>query len=159
MRAFLLLIVLLAALSARAAAPLTFEEVDTDGDGLISADEAANVEGLDFNAADGDNDGTLSVDEYDIALENLSPPDEEDSPINTDTAKLPESAAPASPDTNATDTAQPAAPTTAIPSSIQADVAKPVLPANPTPPSTTQADAAKPATPATSTTLPVTPKP
>ena len=80
MRAFLLLIVLLAALSARAAAPLTFEEVDTDGDGLISADEAANVEGLDFNAADGDNDGTLSVDEYDIAVESLPPTTESNAP-------------------------------------------------------------------------------
>ena len=70
MRALLLPILLLAALPAFAA-PLTFEEVDTDGDGLISADEAANVEGLDFNAADGDNDGTLSVDEYDIAIEKM----------------------------------------------------------------------------------------
>ncbi len=74
MRILMLPILLLSAFSAFAAAPLTFEEVDTDGDGLISADEAASVEGLDFNAADTDNDGTLSVDEYDIAVESLSPP-------------------------------------------------------------------------------------
>jgi len=75
MRALILPTLLLVTLPAFAT-PLTFEEVDTDGDGLISADEAANVEGLDFNVADGDNDGTLSVDEYDIAVENLSPPTE-----------------------------------------------------------------------------------
>ncbi len=56
-----------------ASAPLTFEEADTDGDGLISADEAASVEGLDFDAADTDSDGTLTVDEYEIAVKNLSP--------------------------------------------------------------------------------------
>ena len=59
------------------AAPMTFEEVDTDGDGLISAAEAASVEGLDFETADADADGTLSTDEYNIALETLSPPDAE----------------------------------------------------------------------------------
>jgi len=56
-----------------ASAPLTFEEADTDGDGLISADEAASVEGLDFDTADTDSDGTLTVDEYEIAVKNLSP--------------------------------------------------------------------------------------
>ena len=59
------------------AAPMTFEEVDTDGDGLISAAEAASVEGLDFETADADADGTLNTDEYNIALETLSPPDAE----------------------------------------------------------------------------------
>ena len=87
MRALLLSILLLAAFTTLAAAPLTFEEVDTDGDGLISADEAANVEGLDFNAADSDNDGTLSVDEYDIAVEKLSPPTGTTPPTGTGTAK------------------------------------------------------------------------
>jgi hypothetical protein len=76
MRPLVLSALLLVVFSAAASAPLTFEEVDTDGDGLISADEAASVEGLDFNAADGDNDGTLTVDEYEIALEKLSPPPE-----------------------------------------------------------------------------------
>jgi hypothetical protein len=56
--------------------PPTFEELDIDGDGLISADEAASVDGLDFNAADADADGTLSADEYDIAVEDLSQPPE-----------------------------------------------------------------------------------
>lgn len=93
MRTFVLPALLLVALPAIAAAPLTFEEVDTDGDGLISADEAANVEGLDFNAADGDNDGTLTVDEYEIAVESLSSPSDAD-------ASGQESTAPAtSPDT------------------------------------------------------------
>ncbi len=54
-----------------ASAPLTFEEADTDGDGLISADEAASVEGLDFDAADTDSDVTLTVDEYEIAGKDL----------------------------------------------------------------------------------------
>lgn len=74
MRTLVLSALLLVAFPAFASAPLTFEEVDTDGDGLISADEAASVEGLDFNTADGDNDGTLTVDEYEIAVEDLSPP-------------------------------------------------------------------------------------
>ncbi len=76
MRVAILPILLLAALPVFAAAPLAFEEVDTDGDGLISADEAAAVEGLDFETADSDKDGTLSVDEYDIAVEKTSPPDD-----------------------------------------------------------------------------------
>lgn len=75
MRLAILPILLLTALPAFAATPLTFEEVDTDGDGLISADEAAAVEGLDFDAADTDKDGTLSIDEYDIAVGTWAPPD------------------------------------------------------------------------------------
>lgn len=74
MRALIVAVLLLAALPVFAAAPLTFEEVDTDGDGLISADEAASVEGLDFDTADADADGTLSVDEYEIAVEKLRLP-------------------------------------------------------------------------------------
>ena len=110
MRALILPALLLAVLPAFAA-PLTFEEVDTDGDGLISADEAANVEGLDFNAADGDNDGTLSVDEYDIALEQLSPPAETAASTST-VSKPAESVTPAPPSIKA---AQPAAPITLAP--------------------------------------------
>ena len=94
MRTLVLSILLRATPPAFAAAPLTFEEVDTDGDGLISADEAASVEGLDFNAADGDNDGTLTVDEYDIAVEGLTPP-EAASPSGEDEPAAP--ATPASP--------------------------------------------------------------
>ena len=80
MRAFILPILLLITLPVIAATPLIFQETDTDGDGLISANEADNVEGLDFNTADGDNDGTLTVDEYDIAVEKLSSPNTARSP-------------------------------------------------------------------------------
>jgi hypothetical protein len=89
MRILILPALLLAALTAWAAAPLTFEEVDTDGDGLISADEAASVEGLDFNAADSDNDGTLSVDEYDIAVENMAAPEEATPPTDAEETDAP----------------------------------------------------------------------
>jgi len=102
MRALVPPALLLVTLSAFAAAPLTFEEVDTDGDGLISADEAANVEGLDFNVADGDKDGTLSVDEYEIAVEQLSPPAETTAtpaPPATGAAQPGASVTPASPPT------------------------------------------------------------
>lgn len=74
MRLAILPILMLTTLSVFAATPLTFEEVDTDGDGLVSADEAATVEELDFDAADMDKDGTLSVDEYDVAVGKWSPP-------------------------------------------------------------------------------------
>lgn len=134
MRTLILPVLLLAALPAFAAAPLTFEEVDTDGDGLISADEAANVEGLDFNAADGDNDGTLSVDEYDIALENLSPPEEVASPTSPDAVKPTESSTPTSPSAEG---AKPTAPTTAVPSATKTDSAKPTTPDKPATPSAT----------------------
>ncbi|MCP5158688.1 MAG: hypothetical protein H6975_04600 [Gammaproteobacteria bacterium] len=80
MRTFILLASLLVALPILAATPLTFEEADTDGDGLISADEAASVEELDFDAADSDSDGTLTIDEYDIAAEKLSRPARPNSP-------------------------------------------------------------------------------
>ncbi|MCP5452120.1 MAG: hypothetical protein H6972_16510 [Gammaproteobacteria bacterium] len=86
MRALIVPVLLLVALPVFAATPLTFEEVDTDGDGLISADEAASVEGLDFDAADADADGTLSVDEYDIAVAKLPPAAEPSVPDNGETA-------------------------------------------------------------------------
>lgn len=44
-----------------------FEEVDSNGDGLISADEAAAVEGLDFVTADANQDGAIDRDEYSAA--------------------------------------------------------------------------------------------
>jgi hypothetical protein len=46
----------------------TFDEVDADKDGAISATEAAEVPALDFAAADTDKDGTLSRSEYEAAL-------------------------------------------------------------------------------------------
>ncbi|MFZ1325358.1 MAG: hypothetical protein WAT67_04935 [Candidatus Contendobacter sp.] len=105
MRIPLLPVLLLVVLPTFAAA-LTFEEVDTDGDGLISADEAANVEGLEFEAADADNDGTLSVDEYEIALENLAPPEEGEPTAAAAPEAKPEEPAPSS------GAVQPAAPVT-----------------------------------------------
>jgi hypothetical protein len=103
MRIILLSVLLLVTLSALAVVPLTFEEVDTDGDGLVSADEAASVEGLDFNAADGDNDGTLSVDEYDIAVESLPQPAAAQSPVEAAPPFQPSpTLAPASPASPAT---------------------------------------------------------
>ena len=80
MRKLIVPVLLMVALPVFAATPLTFEEADTDGDGLVSADEAANVQGLDFDAADADADGTLSVDEYDIAVESLPPTTESNAP-------------------------------------------------------------------------------
>ena len=105
MRALIVPVLLLVALPVFAATPLTFEEVDTDGDGLISADEAASVEGLDFDAADTDADGTLSVDEYDIAVAKLPPVTESDSLDNDE-----DEDEVAAPDTPSTPAAPPAAP-------------------------------------------------
>jgi EF hand len=41
-----------------------FEDVDSNGDGLISQDEAATIEGFDFAAHDANQDGVLSREEY-----------------------------------------------------------------------------------------------
>lgn len=41
-----------------------FEEVDQNGDGMISETEAGAVEGLDFATADTNQDGAISPDEY-----------------------------------------------------------------------------------------------
>jgi len=47
----------------------SFVEADTNGDGVISREEAAAVPGLDFDSADTDGDGVLSRDEYKAAVE------------------------------------------------------------------------------------------
>ncbi len=47
-----------------------FEQVDANGDGSISATEAAAIEGLDFKAADTNQDGMLSRQEYDAQRKN-----------------------------------------------------------------------------------------
>ncbi|HAS50734.1 MAG TPA: hypothetical protein DCS21_02895 [Gammaproteobacteria bacterium] len=52
-------ILLLIARPVFAATPLTFEEVDTSGDGLVSIDEVVVINELNFNAADTDQDETL----------------------------------------------------------------------------------------------------
>lgn len=49
------------------ATPPSFADVDTDGDGAISTEEASVVEGLDFAAADTDGNGSLSQEEYETA--------------------------------------------------------------------------------------------
>jgi len=46
----------------------SFEEVDANGDGQISQEEAAAIEGLDFVTADTNQDGALSMEEYNAAL-------------------------------------------------------------------------------------------
>lgn len=46
-----------------------FEEVDTNSDGMISQEEAAQVEGLDFATADANQDGQLDRQEYQSATQ------------------------------------------------------------------------------------------
>ena len=46
-----------------------FTDVDADGDGVLSLDEASAVEGLDFTNVDADSDGAISLDEYVAAIE------------------------------------------------------------------------------------------
>lgn len=46
-----------------------FEDVDQNGDGVISQEEAQTVEGLDFAAADTNQDGQLSREEYTAAMD------------------------------------------------------------------------------------------
>jgi hypothetical protein len=44
-----------------------FEEADANGDGQISQEEGAAIEGLDFATADTNQDGALSMEEYNAA--------------------------------------------------------------------------------------------
>lgn len=53
------------------AAPPAFQDVDTNKDGVITADEAAQVEGLDMTTADTNGDGKLTMQEYDAAAKKL----------------------------------------------------------------------------------------
>jgi Ca2+-binding EF-hand superfamily protein len=54
--------------AALAQAP-SFEEVDANQDGMISAEEAAAVEGLDFATADTNQDGVIDRAEYSALTE------------------------------------------------------------------------------------------
>lgn len=56
------------ALAQQAAAP-PFDQVDTNGDGMISRTEAQQVEGLDFAQADTNQDGSLDRQEYEAATQ------------------------------------------------------------------------------------------
>ncbi len=73
MRTLTLSAMLLIALPTFATPYLNFEEVDTDGDGLISTDEADSVNRINFSAADTDHDGTITVDEYEVATDDSTP--------------------------------------------------------------------------------------
>lgn len=56
--------IVFAALVAGSAFAASFEEVDADKSGGVSAEEAKAVEGLDFAAADKNADGSLDADEF-----------------------------------------------------------------------------------------------
>ena len=53
------------------AAPPAFQDVDINKDGVITAEEAAQVEGLDLTVADTDGDGKLTMQEYEIAVKKM----------------------------------------------------------------------------------------
>lgn len=45
----------------------SFSKADTDGNGMVSKEEAGSVKGLDFSKADQNSDGQLSKSEYEAA--------------------------------------------------------------------------------------------
>ena len=53
------------------AAPPAFQDVDINKDGVITAEEAAQVEGLDMTTADVNGDGKLTMEEYNAAAKKL----------------------------------------------------------------------------------------
>ncbi|UYG06770.1 hypothetical protein [Halomonas sp. M4R1S46] len=53
-----------------------FTELDANGDGALSAEEATDVTGLDFEAADADGDGALSEEEFKAAKTSMEGGDE-----------------------------------------------------------------------------------
>ncbi len=67
----LLPLALLFGASVAVANPATFADLDTDGDGALSTEEAAAVEGLDFETADADGDGALNEEEFKAAKEEM----------------------------------------------------------------------------------------
>jgi hypothetical protein len=68
MRYLVLVVVGLSGMVAAQNSMPSFEEVDANGDGRITQQEAQSIEGLDFAAADANQDGYLSRAEY-AALE------------------------------------------------------------------------------------------
>lgn len=52
-----------------AGAATSFEELDKEGTGYISREQAAEVPGLDFDAADADGDGRLDRTEFEAAMQ------------------------------------------------------------------------------------------
>lgn len=63
----LLVLLSLAALSSAPAFAATFDEVDMDKDGMISAEEA-QAAGIDVTTADANQDGALDQAEFDAAM-------------------------------------------------------------------------------------------
>ncbi|MGF1615797.1 MAG: hypothetical protein ACFCVA_18325 [Gammaproteobacteria bacterium] len=57
----------LAALASAPAFALTFGEIDTDGDGVISAAEA-EAAGINLSAADANQDGVIDAAEFEAAM-------------------------------------------------------------------------------------------
>lgn len=53
------------------AAPPAFQDIDTNKDGVITQEEAVQVEGLDMASADTNGDGQLSQEEYEAAASKL----------------------------------------------------------------------------------------
>ena len=69
MRTLSLLALSFFGLAAAAQGLPSFEEVDANGDGQITRQEAAAIEALDFTAVDTNQDGTLSMEEYNAAAQ------------------------------------------------------------------------------------------
>lgn len=64
LRFSVLLVVLGAWATSTLAATPSFAQIDTDMDGRLSKEEAAQVEEFDFDAADQDQNGMLNLQEY-----------------------------------------------------------------------------------------------